>query len=49
MTAAELERLFESVKNWGRWGADDERGALNYITPARRESRPHGSCATARP
>ncbi len=38
MTTAELERLFESVKNWGRWGADDERGALNYITPARREA-----------
>ena len=32
-TTAELEELFESVKNWGRWGADDERGALNYITP----------------
>ena len=38
MTTAELERLFESVKNWGRWGADDERGALNYITAARREA-----------
>lgn len=22
------------TKNWGRWGADDERGALNRITPA---------------
>jgi kynurenine formamidase len=21
--------------NWGRWGKDDERGALNFITPAR--------------
>lgn len=20
-------------RNWGRWGSDDERGALNYITP----------------
>ena len=20
--------------NWGRWGADDQRGTLNYITPA---------------
>jgi kynurenine formamidase len=20
--------------NWGKWGADDERGTLNYITPA---------------
>ena len=21
------------VSNWGRWGADDERGTLNFITP----------------
>jgi kynurenine formamidase len=35
-TAAELERVFEQVKNWGRWGPDDERGALNYVTDARR-------------
>jgi kynurenine formamidase len=33
-----LERTFEAVKNWSRWGADDERGALNYITPARRRA-----------
>jgi kynurenine formamidase len=32
MTEAELDALFERTKNWGRWGADDERGALNYIT-----------------
>ena len=25
--------LFDSVKNWGRWGPDDTRGTLNYITP----------------
>jgi kynurenine formamidase len=31
-----MERTFEAVKNWGRWGAEDERGALNLITPARR-------------
>ncbi len=23
----------EGLSNWGRWGADDERGALNLITP----------------
>ncbi|MGH7339017.1 MAG: cyclase family protein, partial [Candidatus Rokuibacteriota bacterium] len=23
----------EALKNWGRWGADDELGVLNYITP----------------
>jgi kynurenine formamidase len=31
----EFERLFESLKNWGRWGPDDERGTLNYLTPDR--------------
>jgi len=33
VSLAEFERLYESVKNWGRWGPDDERGTLNYITP----------------
>ncbi|MDH3679578.1 MAG: cyclase family protein [Acidimicrobiia bacterium] len=32
MTGAELREMFESVKNWGRWGTDDEIGALNLIT-----------------
>jgi kynurenine formamidase len=26
-----LDRLFTALSNWGRWGADDERGALNYL------------------
>lgn len=34
MSLDEFERLFESVKNWGRWGADDVKGTLNYLTPA---------------
>jgi len=29
----EFDRLFESLKNWGKWGAQDELGTLNYITP----------------
>ena len=32
-TAADIEAMFEAVKNWGKWGHDDERGALNFITP----------------
>ncbi|MEI7601001.1 MAG: cyclase family protein [Aestuariivirga sp.] len=28
----EFDVLFEQVKNWGRWGWDDERGTLNYLT-----------------
>jgi kynurenine formamidase len=33
MSVAEFDRLFASLKNWGRWGPDDERGTLNYLTP----------------
>ena len=36
MSDYELEALFERVCNWGRWGADDERGALNFIDDSRR-------------
>jgi kynurenine formamidase len=31
LSDAELKALFEQVSNWGRWGPDDERGALNHI------------------
>jgi kynurenine formamidase len=31
----EFEELFRKLCNWGRWGPDDERGTLNYITPDR--------------
>ena len=33
VTLAEFDEIFEAVKNWGRWGHDDELGTLNYITP----------------
>jgi kynurenine formamidase len=33
VSRAEFAEIFASVKNWGRWGADDQRGALNFITP----------------
>jgi kynurenine formamidase len=36
VSAAEFTAMFEELKNWGRWGADDQRGALNLITPAKR-------------
>ncbi|MGA2631579.1 MAG: cyclase family protein [Terriglobia bacterium] len=32
VSKVEFEKLFERVRNWGRWGPDDERGTLNYIT-----------------
>ena len=30
-----MAELFERVSNWGRWGDDDERGALNLLTADR--------------
>jgi len=33
VSADEFRQLFDRVSNWGTWGADDERGALNYLTP----------------
>src|SRR6185437_4042985 len=36
LSAAEVKELFEKLSNWGRWGKDDERGALNFITPQKR-------------
>jgi kynurenine formamidase len=38
VTAAEYERWQTSLSNWGRWGRDDELGALNLITPAKRRA-----------
>lgn len=32
--ADDLERIYDAVRNWGRWGRDDERGALNFLTDA---------------
>lgn len=31
-TRARMDEIFEQVKNWGRWGKDDQAGALNLIT-----------------
>ena len=33
ISRAEFDQTFEACKNWGRWGADDERAALNFIGP----------------
>ena len=29
----DVKALAEKYKNWGKWGADDQIGTLNYITP----------------
>ena len=44
-TRDEMRSVYEAVKNWGRWGADDERGALNLITPEKR--REAAACVIA--
>ena len=35
-TRAQFERWKTELSNWGRWGKDDQIGALNLITPAKR-------------
>lgn len=37
LTRAEFERWKTELSNWGRWGKDDELGALNLVTPAKRK------------
>ena len=36
VTAAQYEQWKKDLTNWGRWGKDDQIGALNLITPAKR-------------
>ena len=37
VTAAQYERWKTELSNWGRWGPDDQMGALNLITPDKRK------------
>ena len=36
-TEDDFKRAMQDVSNWGRWGQDDELGAANLITPAKRK------------
>jgi kynurenine formamidase len=36
MTGQQVDELLASISNWGRWGKDDQLGALNLITPEKR-------------
>ena len=36
VTGEQFDRWMTELSNWGRWGADDELGTLNLITPAKR-------------
>ena len=36
VSQAQYDHWIDELSNWGRWGPDDELGAFNLITPARR-------------
>lgn len=36
VTRSQFEQWKTQLSNWGRWGKDDQLGALNLITPAKR-------------
>ena len=36
-TEADFRRAMKELSNWGRWGEQDELGAANLITPAKRK------------
>jgi len=33
----DVDKMMKDLSNWGRWGKDDQIGALNLITPAKRK------------
>jgi kynurenine formamidase len=36
LTKDQVKASFEKINNWGKWGKEDQRGALNYITTEKR-------------
>lgn len=36
LTAADVEHFHQTLSSWGRWGADDQLGALNLVTVEKR-------------
>jgi len=37
VTKAQADRWATELSNWGRWGKDDQLGALNLVTPQKRQ------------
>lgn len=33
----DVDKMMQSLSNWGRWGKNDQLGALNLITPTKRK------------
>jgi kynurenine formamidase len=40
-TPEDFKRLMKQLSNWNRWGADDQMGAVNLITPDKRKAALH--------
>ena len=38
VSKAEFEKWMSELSNWGRWGKDDQLGAVNLITPEKRKA-----------
>ena len=38
ITEAQVDQWMQELSNWGRWGADDQLGTVNLITPAKRRA-----------
>ena len=38
LTKADIERMMAELSNWGRWGKEDQMGAVNLITAAKRKA-----------
>ncbi|MBI3425685.1 MAG: cyclase family protein [Acidobacteria bacterium] len=38
LTKADIDQMMTQLSNWGRWGKDDQLGALNLLTPAKRKA-----------
>jgi kynurenine formamidase len=37
VTKADIDKWMKELSNWGRWGTQDQRGAINLITPEKRK------------
>src|ERR1022692_1537276 len=37
MTKDDVDKWMTELSNWGRWGKDDQLGALNLISPQKRK------------
>src|SRR5262245_46907309 len=38
LTRANIDAMMQELSNWGRWGKDDQMGAVHLITPAVRKA-----------